>query len=134
MRRACRSTRLLRGGAREYLTKPVDVSQLLKIARERRWELGRKSERSTGGVLCEKEIFQSSRILIIDDRAENVLLLERMLSEAGYQYLRGITDSRQALNTFTDFEPDLVAIDLRMPHVDGFALLKQFRSRIPEGT
>ncbi len=81
-----------------------------------------------------KEIFQNSRILIIDDRAENVLLLERMLTEAGYQYLRGITDSRQALNTFTDFNPDLVAIDLRMPHVDGFALLKQFRSRIPDGT
>src|SRR5580692_9381347 len=57
-----------------------------------------------------------------------------MLSEAGYQYLRGITDSRQALNVFTDFNPDLVAIDLRMPYIDGFTLLKQLRSRIPEGT
>ena len=80
-----------------------------------------------------KEIIQNSRILIIDDRPENVLLLERMLTEAGYRYLRGITDSRQALTHFSDFCPDLVAIDLRMPHVDGFALLKQLRSRVPDG-
>lgn len=87
-----------------------------------------------GRRLVRKEIIRNSRILIIDDRAENVLLLQRMLSEAGYQYLRGVTDSRQALAVFTEFSPDLVAMDLRMPHVDGFALLKQLRSRIPEGS
>src|SRR5580692_3893131 len=81
-----------------------------------------------------KDIIQNSRILIIDDRAENVLLLERMLAEAGYQHLRSITDSRLALTAFADFAPDLVAIDLRMPYIDGFTLLKQLRSRIPEGT
>jgi putative two-component system response regulator len=79
------------------------------------------------------EIIQNSRILIIDDRPENVLLLERMLTEAGYRNIRGLTDSRQALVHFSDFSPDLVAIDLRMPHLDGFALLKQLRSRIPDG-
>src|SRR5580704_14590271 len=79
-----------------------------------------------------EEIVQNSRILIIDDRAENVLLLERMLAEAGYQHLRSITDSRLALTALADFAPDLVAIDLRMPYIDGFTLLKQLRSRIPE--
>jgi putative two-component system response regulator len=81
-----------------------------------------------------KKIIQNSRILIIDDRAENILLLERMLKEAGYLHLRSITDSRTALTTFSEFQPDLVAIDLRMPHVDGFALLKMLRERVPEGT
>ncbi|HTS76355.1 MAG TPA: HD domain-containing phosphohydrolase [Bryobacteraceae bacterium] len=80
-----------------------------------------------------KEIIQNSRILIIDDRPENVLLLERMLAETGYRFTKGITDSRKALAVFTEFSPDLVAIDLRMPFVDGFSLLKQFRSRIPDG-
>jgi putative two-component system response regulator len=81
-----------------------------------------------------KEIIQNSRILIIDDRAENVLLLERMLTEAGYEHLQSLTDPRLALTKFTEFAPDLVAIDLRMPHIDGFSLLKQLRSRIPDGT
>jgi putative two-component system response regulator len=81
----------------------------------------------------QKEIIQSSRILIIDDQIENVKLLERTLRGAGYSRLESVTDSRKALNVFTEFRPDLVAMDLRMPNVDGFALLKQLRSRIPEG-
>lgn len=81
-----------------------------------------------------KEIIQNSRILIVDDRPENVLLLERMLAEAGYKHVRGVTDSREALAIFNDFSPDLVATDLRMPHVDGFALIRQLRSRIPDGS
>ena len=82
----------------------------------------------------QKEIVQTSRILIVDDQPANVLLLERTLRGAGYTNLAGITDPREALRTFTEFQPDLVAMDLRMPHVDGFALLKQLRSRMPAGT
>jgi len=78
-----------------------------------------------------KEIIQNSRILIVDDEPANVLLLDRALHAAGYQHLETLTDSRMALRVFSEFEPDLVATDLRMPHVDGFALLKQFRARIP---
>jgi putative two-component system response regulator len=78
-----------------------------------------------------KEIIQNSRIMVVDDQPENILLLEKMLKESGYRHIRGITDSRKALVEFAEFNPDLVAIDLRMPHVDGFALLKQLRSRIP---
>lgn len=79
----------------------------------------------------QQEIIQNSRILVVDDQPENILLLDRMLKESGYRHVRGITDSREALVAFTQFNPDLVAIDLRMPHVDGFALLKQLRSQVP---
>ena len=82
----------------------------------------------------QKEIIQNSRILIVDDQPENVLLLERTLKNAGYLHLSGLTDSRKALAAFTDFHPDLIAMDLRMPNVDGFALLRQLRSRVPTGT
>jgi len=81
-----------------------------------------------------KEIIQTSRILIVDDQPQNVLLLERTLQGAGYKNLASVTDSREVLNTFTEFHPDLVAMDLRMPHVDGFDLLRQLRSRVPAGS
>jgi signal transduction histidine kinase len=81
-----------------------------------------------------KEIIQASRILIIDDQAENVLLLERALHSAGYINLASITDSRETFRTLTQFQPDLVAMDLRMPHLDGFALLRELRSRVLFGT
>jgi PleD family two-component response regulator len=82
----------------------------------------------------QKEIIQASRILIVDDQADNVLLLKKTLQTAGYTHIAGVTDSRETLRVFTEFQPDLVAMDLRMPHVDGFSLLKQFPSRVPSGT
>ncbi len=64
--------------------------------------------------------FGRMKILIIDDEPLNVALLEDMLSEAGYKQLRSVTDSRLALETCDTFAPDLVLLDLMMPHVDGF--------------
>jgi len=81
----------------------------------------------------QKEIIQTSRILIVDDQPQNVLLLERALQSAGYVHMLSITDSREVLRAFTEFRPDLVAMDLRMPHVDGYDLLKQLRSRVASG-
>lgn len=82
----------------------------------------------------QKEIVQNSRILIVDDQAENVLLLEKTLRSAGYQHLVTLTDSRKVLATFTAFQPDLVATDLRMPYIDGFSLIKQIRLWVPSST
>lgn len=74
-----------------------------------------------------KEIITDSRILAIDDQAANLTLLERMLKQAGYQQFRGVTESRVALDAFHEFKPDLIALDLRMPHVDGFEFLTMVR-------
>ena len=68
------------------------------------------------------------KILIIDDEPVNVALLEEMLSEAGYTRFKSITDSRVALETCSAFEPDLILLDLMMPHVDGFTILESLRA------
>jgi DNA-binding response OmpR family regulator len=68
------------------------------------------------------------KILIVDDEPTNVALLEDMLSEAGYMRLKSVTDSRVALETCAAFDPDLVLLDLMMPHVDGFAILDALRA------
>lgn len=76
--------------------------------------------------------FGRMKILIIDDEPANVALLEAILMENGYTRLRCITDSRLALETCRDFEPDLVLLDLMMPHVDGFSILATLRSEPEE--
>jgi putative two-component system response regulator len=81
-----------------------------------------------------KETIRNSRILIIDDQPEIIVLLDNILRQDGYINLKGVTDSRDALTAISEFNPDLVALDLRMPNVDGFALLEQFRSQMPTGT
>jgi putative two-component system response regulator len=74
-----------------------------------------------------------ARILIVDDEPPNVLLLERILERAGYTNLRGITDSREALAAFAAFNPDIVLLDLHMPHLDGFAVMSALQPALANG-
>jgi signal transduction histidine kinase len=73
------------------------------------------------------------RILIVDDEPANVLLMERLLHDAGYRNLSSTTDSRRALALYREIGPDLILLDLMMPHLDGLAVLAQLRHEIPAG-
>jgi len=70
------------------------------------------------------------KILIIDDEeaASNVLRLlieKHVLIE---KQVRLCNDARNALHAITDFHPDLVMLDIEMPHLNGFDLLNQLGS------
>jgi len=83
---------------------------------------------------CQDDVrtFPRMKILLVDDEPMNVALLEDMLSDAGYKHIRSVTDSRTALDVCNEFGPDLVLLDLMMPHVDGFAILDALRSDAAE--
>lgn len=68
---------------------------------------------------------KSGRLLIVDDNQANVMLLERMLAADGYRSVISTTDSRDACDLFLSFQPDLVILDLRMPHLDGFEVMER---------
>ncbi|MDQ1478266.1 MAG: hypothetical protein QOE62_3495 [Actinomycetota bacterium] len=70
-----------------------------------------------------------SRVLIVDDDAANVRLMTRILQSAGYTHIKGLTDSRLVLETRESWAPDLILLDLQMPHVDGISLLHMFRTQ-----
>jgi putative two-component system response regulator len=63
------------------------------------------------------------RILVVDDTEANVRLLERMLALDGYQNVKATTDPRDTLDLVDSFKPDLILLDLNMPHLDGFMIL-----------
>jgi putative two-component system response regulator len=69
----------------------------------------------------------AARIVIVDDEPANVRLLERILQQAGYTDLTSTTDPRDALALCKETEPDLILLDLHMPHVDGFAVMAELR-------
>jgi putative two-component system response regulator len=75
-----------------------------------------------------------ARILILDDQRPNVQLLGRILQQAGYTAVAGITDPLQVLTLFEAFQPDLILVDLHMPVMDGFAVMEALSRRIPTGT
>lgn len=79
------------------------------------------------------EDLKAGHILIVDDEPANVRLLERMLLSEGYTALRCTTDSREAAGLIDAFKPDLVLLDLQMPHIDGFGVLKYMQDTSATG-
>jgi putative two-component system response regulator len=75
---------------------------------------------------------KGARILIVDDEAANVMLLEHILESDGYTNFESVSDPRQVLPRFLAQQPDLILLDVRMPHLDGFAVMDQLRHRIAE--
>jgi putative two-component system response regulator len=64
----------------------------------------------------------------------NVVLLERILEQDGYRNVKSVTDPAEAATLYDQFEPDLVLLDLHMPKLDGFAVMKLLEGRIPRDT
>jgi two-component system NtrC family sensor kinase len=74
---------------------------------------------------------REARILVVDDEPTNVLLIERLLEQTGYAHVVSTTDSRRTLPLYREFAPDLVLLDLMMPHLDGLAVLELLGTEIP---
>ncbi len=75
----------------------------------------------------QNSIISKAKILVIDDEASNVRLLERILEMFGCSQIVTTTDSRQALSLYLAGEPDLILLDLHMPYLDGFEVMDQLR-------
>ena len=69
--------------------------------------------------------FRTSRVLIVDDEPANVDILTRILGRAGFSHLESTTDSREVAAMYLRFRPDLILLDLHMPHLDGLAVMDQ---------
>lgn len=77
------------------------------------------------------EKLTDARILIVDDQEPNVLLVQSLLKDEGYEHIRTTLDSRQVLDIYREFQPDLIVLDLQMPYVDGYGVMRQLREYIP---
>lgn len=76
---------------------------------------------------------QETRVLVADDEENIRFLVESGLQLAGMTTL-GVDNGRAALDAVAEFRPDLVVLDVMMPELDGFEVLKRLRdtgSRIP---
>jgi putative two-component system response regulator len=83
--------------------------------------------------MASEEEYLNSKILIVDDSDDNVNLLESILLDAGYQNIRSTMDSREAANIYKEMTPDLVLLDLNMPHLNGIQVLGQL-NEIEQGS
>lgn len=73
---------------------------------------------------------KSKRILIVDDEADILELLKYNLKKEGYS-VKAVNNGVDAVETAKSFFPDLVLLDIMMPHQDGVETCRQLRE-IPE--
>jgi EAL domain-containing protein (putative c-di-GMP-specific phosphodiesterase class I)/AmiR/NasT family two-component response regulator len=79
-------------------------------------------------------VLAGATVLVVDDEPANVLLLRHLLERRGVGRIDTLTDSRETLAACRATNPDLVLLDLHMPHLDGHAVLRQLRSSLPPTT
>lgn len=77
--------------------------------------------------------FSRARILIIDDEITNIEVLRRLLERSGFSRIATTCDPRDARSLYVEFRPDLILLDLHMPHMDGLAVMQEL-NQIAEAT
>ena len=105
----------------EVLYKPVHPQRVCQFVRQALEEMERCKPR---GERIPKKLF---KILIADDEPDHVALLSRYLQSEGYAYItaKGGLETLEQIRTEL---PDLVLLDIDMPHKDGFTVLKEMRT------
>lgn len=74
------------------------------------------------------------KILIVDDEPANIELLSQTLRGVGYTSLRSTMDPREVCGIFEEFRPDLILLDLNMPHMDGFQVMQRLKKIDPNNS
>ncbi|MEG3975761.1 ATP-binding protein [Microcoleus sp. herbarium8] len=67
------------------------------------------------------------RILVVDDRADNCLVIDRLLSPLGF-LVREAQNGQEAINVWEDWQPHLIWMDMQMPVMNGYEATRQIKS------
>ena len=70
--------------------------------------------------------YSKYNVLAVDDIPLNLLLVQKMLGRFNFT-MRTAANGQQALDAVAEKKPDLILLDLMMPGIDGFEVLKRLR-------
>lgn len=66
-----------------------------------------------------------SKILIIDDSEFMIIMLQDILKEPEFNIVGIAEDGIQAIEKYMQFKPDLVTLDINIPHINGLEVLER---------
>jgi two-component system, chemotaxis family, chemotaxis protein CheY len=72
-------------------------------------------------MLQEREKRRENIIMIVDDDLFTISIFQKYLSSLGR--ILDVSDKTRVIETYQQYLPDIVFLDLHMPHNDGFAIL-----------
>ena len=71
--------------------------------------------------------YSQYNVLAVDDIPLNLLLVQKMLAKFNFS-LRTAANGQQALDAVAEQKPDLILLDLMMPGIDGFEVIRRLRA------
>ena len=71
-------------------------------------------------------------ILVVDDMSDNLILISLSLQDMGYRVVTA-TNGEEALSVAKMARPDLILMDIAMPHQDGLAATRHIREEVELG-
>jgi signal transduction histidine kinase/CheY-like chemotaxis protein len=97
-------------GAADYLVKPIIEQDLVSAVKHL-------------GSLTKNQV----KVLVIDDQADDILLIRRMLEAQAYKIIEA-RNGKDGLELAQLFNPHLIILDLTMPGLDGFAVVQALKN------
>jgi PAS domain S-box-containing protein len=83
-------------------------------------------EKSKKKVIYLEKDQQNYRILIVDDREENLMVVVNLLKMVGFE-TNEATNGEEAIAKFEEWNPDLILMDMRMPVMDGYEATRRIK-------
>lgn len=77
-------------------------------------------------IYAQDRDYSGYNVLAVDDIPLNILLVQKMLKRFNFK-LRTASGGQQALDMITQEKPDLILLDLMMPVIDGFEVIRRLR-------
>lgn len=71
--------------------------------------------------------YSKYNVLVVDDIPLNLVLVQKMLSRFNFQ-MRTAANGQLALDAVAEKKPDLILLDLMMPGIDGFEVIRRLRA------
>ena len=78
-------------------------------------------------IYAQTHDYSQYNVLAVDDIPLNLLLVQKMLSRFKFE-IRTAANGQQALDAVASRKPDLILLDLMMPGIDGFEVIKRLRA------
>jgi signal transduction histidine kinase/ligand-binding sensor domain-containing protein/CheY-like chemotaxis protein len=105
-------------GTRFRVELPADLAEQSQVAAQ---------ETEARTIIAVEPARPDFRVLVVDDKEENRLVLQRLMEMNGFQ-VRLAANGERAVDIYQSWRPDLIWMDLRMPVMDGREAVRRIRA------